>query len=270
MSSRSTMSTSADRSSMTPGTATETPDEKPQLELGFAQVAASGLAAISASLAASFLGVAGTIIGAAVGAVIATIGSAVYAHSLKTASARLSHLRPVVIGPGGLGAVQPEPSGATPAAKRTPATGPWLRGLILVLLGAAVALGGITVAERVLGHPVSTSDSTGTSIGRVVSPSDATADEPDKNEEAPEPTPTATPSATPTTAPSDSPTAPGAAPTDVPTDLPTDLPTDGAQDGTGDDPAEGQTPPEGSEPAPSADTAPAPQSSLPAEVPAAS
>jgi cytoskeletal protein RodZ len=261
------MSTSADRRSSTPVTTTEPADEKPQLELGFAQVAASGLAAISASLAASFLGVAGTIIGAAVGAVIATIGSAIYAHSLKTASARLSHLRPVVVGAGGLRAAQPEPSGgATPAAKRTPALGPWLRGLILVLLGAAVALGGITVAERVLGHPVSNSDSTGTSIARVVSPSDATADEPDKEEQAPETTPTASPSATPTTAPSDSPTAPGAAPTDVPTDLP----TDGTQDSTGDDPADGQTPPEGSEPAPLAETAPAPQSSLPAEAPAAS
>lgn len=267
MSSRSTMSTSADRRSATPVTTTEPADDKPQLELGFAQVAASGLAAISASLAASFLGVAGTIIGAAVGAVIATIGSAVYAHSLKTASARLSHLRPVVVGPSGLRAPQPEPSGATPAAQRTPALGPWLRGLILVLLGAAVALGGITLAERVLGHPVSNSDSTGTSIARVVSPGDASADESDdKDEQAPETTPTATPPATPTTAPSASPTAPGAAPTDVPTDLP----TDGAQDGTGDDPADGQTPPEASEPAPTADTAPAPQSSLPSEVPAAS
>jgi hypothetical protein len=260
------MSTSADRRSATPVTTTEPADEKPQLELGFAQVAASGLAAISASLAASFLGVAGTIIGAAVGAVIATIGSAVYAHSLKTASARLSHLRPVVVGPGGLRAPQPNPVGATPAAQRTPALGPWLRGLILVLLGAAVALGGITLAERVLGHPVSNSDSTGTSIARVVSPATPAPTSPTRKSrlrrrrrrpprQQRRPPPRAL-----------RPTAPGAAPTDVPTDLP----TDGAQDGTGDDPADGQTPPEASEPAPTADTAPAPQSSLPSEVPAAS
>lgn len=65
---------------------------------GLAQILASTLAAVSAALAASFLGVAGTIIGAALGSLVATIGSAIYAHSLRTAGSRLQRLRPQ--GPG--------------------------------------------------------------------------------------------------------------------------------------------------------------------------
>jgi len=56
---------------------------KPRLNLTTSQVAASALAACSASVVASYLGVAGTVIGAAVGSVVATIGAAIWGHLFR-------------------------------------------------------------------------------------------------------------------------------------------------------------------------------------------
>jgi len=53
------------------------------------QVAASTLAAISAAIAASFLGVAGTIAGAAVASGLSTVGTALYDRALRQAGERL-------------------------------------------------------------------------------------------------------------------------------------------------------------------------------------
>ena len=59
------------------------PDRRPQISL--AQVAGSALAAVSAAVVASFLGVGGTVLGAAIGSMVATVGGAVYAHSFRRA-----------------------------------------------------------------------------------------------------------------------------------------------------------------------------------------
>ena len=59
-------------------------EKKPRLNLTTTQVAASALAACSASVVASYLGVAGTVIGAAVGSVVATTGAAIWAHLFRT------------------------------------------------------------------------------------------------------------------------------------------------------------------------------------------
>lgn len=58
--------------------------KKPRLNLTTSQVAASALAACSASIVASYLGVAGTVIGAAVGSVVATTGAAIWSHLFRT------------------------------------------------------------------------------------------------------------------------------------------------------------------------------------------
>lgn len=62
---------------------TKQKNEPERLSLSLTQVLASVLAAVSASVAASTFGVAGTVIGAALGSAVATVGSAVYAQSLK-------------------------------------------------------------------------------------------------------------------------------------------------------------------------------------------
>ena len=76
------MSTTRER----PGKEQESP---PKLDLTATQVVASSLAAVSAAVASSKLGVGGTIMGAAAASAVATIGSAVYSHSIDTTRARL-------------------------------------------------------------------------------------------------------------------------------------------------------------------------------------
>jgi hypothetical protein len=75
------------------GAAERTPDDganrpdRPQLSA--TQVVASVLAAITATLAASYLGVAGTVIGAAVASVLTVVGNAVYGHSIQRTGERV-------------------------------------------------------------------------------------------------------------------------------------------------------------------------------------
>jgi hypothetical protein len=62
-----------------------------------AQVAGSALAAVSAAVVASFLGVGGTIIGAALGSIVASIGGAVYSHSFQRAGYKLGETRVLTV-----------------------------------------------------------------------------------------------------------------------------------------------------------------------------
>ena len=57
--------------------------DKPRMELSATQVIGGALAAASAAVAASLLGVYGTVIGAAVVSVVASVGGAVYTHSFR-------------------------------------------------------------------------------------------------------------------------------------------------------------------------------------------
>ena len=59
------------------------------LNLSAAQVIASVLATLTAAVAASFLGVAGTLVGAAVGSVVSTMGTEIYKHYLQRSEERL-------------------------------------------------------------------------------------------------------------------------------------------------------------------------------------
>jgi len=148
-----------------------TTEPEPLFGLGLVQILASTLAAVSAALAASFLGVAGTIIGAALGSLVATIGSAIYAHSLRTAGSRLQRLRPP--GPGTPSArAVPGPAQRTPGAV-TLARRRWLGASAAVIAGFVLALTGLTLAETVLGHPVSNNGTTGTTLARAVDPAPA-------------------------------------------------------------------------------------------------
>lgn len=66
-------------------------------DISAAQVAGSALAAVSAAVVASFLGVGGTVIGAALGSIVASIGGAVYSHSFKQAGTKLGETKVVAV-----------------------------------------------------------------------------------------------------------------------------------------------------------------------------
>lgn len=71
---------------------TAQPVQHEKLNLSATQVIASGLAAISSTVAASYFGVAGTVIGAAFGAVITVVGNAVYGYYLRRTRNRVLDL----------------------------------------------------------------------------------------------------------------------------------------------------------------------------------
>lgn len=63
--------------------------ERQTIQLSVAQVVAGALASVSAAVVASKFGLAGTLLGAAVTSVVATIGGALYRHSIERANARV-------------------------------------------------------------------------------------------------------------------------------------------------------------------------------------
>src|SRR4051794_36248624 len=147
------------------------------IDLGVSQVAASALAAVTSAVAASTLGVAGTIVGAGLGAVVATVGSALYTHSLRRAGDRLRELKPVDDGrwpmPRPRGSTRPaapdaEAPSTTAAGTSAPddeaaARRPWKRNAVMIGGGFVVALAVVTGVEGLLGHPLSSSAESGTS-----------------------------------------------------------------------------------------------------------
>lgn len=142
------------------------PRPAPPLGLSGPQVAGSALAAVSAAVAASWLGVAGTVVGAALGSVFGTVGTALYSHSLATG--RDAVRRTVRTSRDGRAVTV----GARPRLTATLAELPWRR---LVLGSAAVlvvALAALTVAEQLTGRPVSGytggDRTSGTTVGRVL------------------------------------------------------------------------------------------------------
>ncbi|MBN9619104.1 MAG: hypothetical protein J0H43_05160 [Actinobacteria bacterium] len=66
----------------------------PGLDISLTQVIATALAAVTATIGASFLGVAGTVVGAAVASVLSVVGNAVYSHSLRRTQDRVREAVP--------------------------------------------------------------------------------------------------------------------------------------------------------------------------------
>ena len=221
------------------------------LGLSVTQVMGSALAATTAAVSASWLGVAGTLIGAAIGSVVATVGSALYTQSLR-------HSREVVLRHVPLAAyaqapddvrppasyddrsstnLEPGPTQELPTVEATLApapTGsawrrlPWARigagSLAALLLG----LGGLTVIEKLTGAPISATtgggDKNGTTVGSVLDGSGRRSN-PTKTDPTPTPTTgttTSTGTATPTPTPTETPTS---TETPTPTETPTETPT---------------------------------------------
>ena len=224
-------------------------EPRSNMGLTVAGVAGSSLAAVSSALAASFLGVAGTIAGALVGSLVGTVGTAVYSHSLQTASTRLRALSPSQ-------KLAPVETSGQPSSGAREVHGALRsdqpsrrRPLLMIATGVAVAfaiaIGAITLAETVLGHPVSSSSGSGTTIGRAVTPQ-GSGSEPSGTT----PSPAATTSTTGQTAP----------PTGVTTPVPTTA--TGSATGTTTSSASGSATDTGSS------TTPAPSGSASTQVPA--
>jgi hypothetical protein len=78
-------------------TPTSSQPEPERLGLSATQLVASGLAAMSATVAASYFGVAGTVIGAALGSVVTVIGNVVYGYSLRRTHRRVRRTLDVAV-----------------------------------------------------------------------------------------------------------------------------------------------------------------------------
>ncbi|MFC4586902.1 hypothetical protein [Sphaerisporangium corydalis] len=68
------------------------------MDLSVPQIAGSALAAVTAAVAASFLGVTGTVVGAAVASAATTVGNAVYTHYIKRTHVRLKEAHGLILG----------------------------------------------------------------------------------------------------------------------------------------------------------------------------
>ncbi|WP_043614172.1 DUF4179 domain-containing protein [Nonomuraea candida] len=71
--------------------------EQRKFELSMPQILGGALAAVTAAVAASYLGVAGTVIGAAVVSVASTVATAVYTHYLKQTGERVKQHTPLIV-----------------------------------------------------------------------------------------------------------------------------------------------------------------------------
>lgn len=133
---------------------------RPRFELSATQLVATALAAITATVAASYLGVTGTVIGAGLASVVSAIGTAVYTHSLHTTRARVREVVPR--------RTAPEPAGSHPPAGLTrsgsagddrkptvPERGRWQNVVIASLSVFVAILAVVTGVEVVTGRPLS-------------------------------------------------------------------------------------------------------------------
>jgi hypothetical protein len=196
-------------------------EQKDKIQISLAQVAASSLAAVSAAVVCSFFGVAGTVIGTAIASVCATVGSALYAHSLRRTKARLRQLHQA-------GAVSPPFTEVLETTRRQ-----WRRwfGEVpwrTVAIGTAAvfvfSIALVTVVELGVGEPLSTLFGVGhsgakTSIGLGHRSKHHTSTPTPASTSSTQPSPTAvatvtqTVTATPSAKPTVTPTTPTASPT---------------------------------------------------------
>lgn len=139
-----------------------------RLQLSATQLIASALAAVTATIAASYLGVSGTVIGAAIASVVTVTGNAVYSHSLHRTGQRVRTAVPIrraAVGtPGsgrpGSGARPPAPPAAEPRSLEPPRparTGRlgWYRLAFATAAVFVALLALITTVDLVAGRPLS-------------------------------------------------------------------------------------------------------------------
>ncbi|WP_030434367.1 hypothetical protein [Actinoplanes subtropicus] len=171
------------------------------------------LAALSAAVVGSYLGVAGTLAGAAVASLIGSVGTEVYTRSIKKGHRKLQGT--FTAAPAAVG-TPPVSAAATtialPAMDASPRKVRWKR--VALVAGAlfVLAMGTLTVAELISGRSIA--DATRGGNGDRSTVSSLFGDKSGKSEKSRVSTPSQSPSTQPTT-------------TESPTDRPTDEPTGG-------------------------------------------
>ncbi|WP_127501768.1 hypothetical protein [Actinoplanes solisilvae] len=232
--------------------------------IDFPKIIAGTLAAVSAAVVGSFLGVAGTLIGAAVASVIGSLGTELYSRFIQRGSNKIKSTfvtEPAAIGTPPVVAArrevpsdEPVPASTVYAARRNVRWGRIVAvagALFVLAMGTLTAyelIAGRTVADAV-GHKTSSSTTFGSAFGKKSSksdspkpaPSESAEPSPSPSEEAPESgAPTTSPTGEPTGAPTQTtepadPQQTGGTEPGAPTDEPTGDPTDGdtQQGGTG-------------------------------------
>jgi hypothetical protein len=206
-------------------------------ELSVPQILGSALAAVTAAVAASFLGVAGTVIGAAVMSIGSTVGTAVYTHYLKRTGERV-RLR------SGSPGREEEASGSgaggdtlvMPVVETERRRLPWGRVALAAGLVFAVSMGGILVYQAAAHQTVHEQVTGGTTRHKPATPDRRTPSGPAVRASVPA-VPVATPEADVTRTPAPTPSATPTVTTTV-TATPTAPPAPTAT--TGQEPAEPQ------------------------------
>lgn len=203
------------------------------------KVIAGTLAAITAAVVGSFLGVAGTLAGAAVASVVGSIGTEIYQRSLNKGAQRLSAIAPSFV-------KAPAAVGTPPVAAATEDESPshtvapgrnirWGHVAIAATTLFVLAVGSLTVFELLAGKSLPAAvgaSSTGrTSVSSILG--DDSAEKPAvKPTTDPSPTPTEAPTTDPTTEPTSDETTPTTEPTTTPPDATTEPTTEATTEPT--------------------------------------
>lgn len=217
--------------------------EQRRFELSVPQILGSALAAVTAAVAASYTGVAGTVIGAAVVSVASTVATAVYTHYLKRTGERVK--QHTLTGRRDESAEEPGEAGSTlvmPAIEQFRRRLPWARVGAAAAVVFAMSMGGIlvyqavaqqTVHEQIVGKSPKKSDEADRAPAEQTSEAgDPPAYQPPTATERPRtPTPTPTTTATPTATPTTKRT-PEPVPTERDTVTPSPAPTASAAPAT--------------------------------------
>jgi hypothetical protein len=199
------------------------------------KVIAGTLAAITAAVVGSFLGVAGTLAGAAVASVVGSIGTEIYQRSLNKGAQRLSAIAPTFV-------KVPAAVGTPPVAAATEDESPshtvapgrnirWGHVAIAATTLFVLAVGSLTVFELLAGKSLPAAvgaSSTGrTSVSSILGDDSA-----EKPAVTPSPDPSPTPTEAPETDPTPDPTGEETAPTTDPTTTPPDATTEPTTEAT--------------------------------------
>lgn len=193
-------------------------DATPRFELNVIQLIAGALAAVTAAVVSSFFGVGGTVIGAGIASLVATLGAAVYTHSIRRTQARL------------LGAKQSPPVPGVYLPGQRPGPRPhrrsairWQTVAVSAVLVFGLAMTAITGVEAAAGKSLwalvtnhSARSGGSTTIGDLAQPAPTAA--------APA---TPAPREAPAVVPSDNPGRPTTRPSATPSTLPSGEPTPG-------------------------------------------
>jgi hypothetical protein len=186
-------------------------DDRHKLELSLPQITGGALAAASAAVASSWLGLAGTVMGAVLVSLVVSIGGALYTHSLQRSSNAIRESLPVVPirtvrsasrSEGAVGATtavlprveeEPDagkPTDSVPEHQRSRAIR-WRTVLITAGASLVLGLGVLTGFELLVGKPASSivngNNGGGTTVSRLVSSGQPSNDNPSPADQSPPP-----------------------------------------------------------------------------------